>query len=224
MSDKLIMERPLAQRLARWQIKLSPKQLGQMVAHHDAMVEANRRLNLTRITDPAESAVRHYADSLALLAWSRDNAVSIRTLLDVGTGAGFPAVPLAIMKPKWKITAIDGTKKKIDFVRETVGALGLKNLRTVHAHTTHWITDETFDVVAARALAKLSEAIEQSARFVGNKGYLIAYKTASIEQEEHERGASTAKRSGLKLRTPFEYQLSVGDEVLDRTLVVMQRS
>ena len=122
MSDKLIMERPLAQRLARWQIKLSPKQLGQMVAHHDAMVEANRRLNLTRITDPVESAVRHYADSLALLAWSRDSAVSIRTLLDVGTGAGFPAVPLAIMKPKWKITAIDGTKKKIDFVRETAGA------------------------------------------------------------------------------------------------------
>lgn len=223
MSDAEIFETTLTQQLAQWLLEPSPEQLGQMASHHGAMVETNRSMNLTRITEPAESAIRHFTDSLALLAWSQSNATEIQTVLDVGTGAGFPAVPLAIMRPDWKITAIDGTKKKTDFVRESASAIGLANLKTEHAHTTHWTTSETFDVVAARALAKLPEAIEQTARFVGYGGHLVAYKSASINQEEREAGEQTAKQHGLKCCEPFEYQLTIGEAALDRVLIVFQK-
>ena len=95
------------------------------MGHHFAlMVEANRRFNLTRITTPVEAAIKHYADSLTLLTCPDIAAAAPITLLDVGTGAGFPAIPLAIVCPAWQVAAIDGTGKKARFVAESAAGLG----------------------------------------------------------------------------------------------------
>ena len=95
-------------------------------------------MNLTRITRPAEAAVRLYADSLAVLSWARQsgNETGVRTVLDIGTGAGFPAVPLAVAAPDWRITAIEATNKKAAFVEQSARRVGAENLRVILRHET----------------------------------------------------------------------------------------
>ncbi len=131
-------ETALTEALSHWNMPITSGQLAQMRTHFDALVETNRVMNLTRITDPKEAAIKHYADSLALLLWIDERRISVKSILDIGTGGGFPAVPLAITRPDWLITAIDGTGKKIDFVRRTAKTIGLDNLHCVHTHSCHW--------------------------------------------------------------------------------------
>ena len=127
----------LIQALDRWDLSVTPTQLEQLCAHFAAVIEANRVMNLTRITEPVEAAIKHYADSLALLLWVREDRIDVESILDIGTGAGFPAVPLAVLKPLWDITAIDGTRKKIRFLQEAAADLRLSNVKAAHAHSRH---------------------------------------------------------------------------------------
>jgi 16S rRNA G527 N7-methylase RsmG len=109
---------------------------GRLFEHYQQVVEANRSFNLTRITGPADAAVKHYADSLSLLASPWVDAERSTVVLDVGTGAGFPAAPLAIVCPRWSVLAIDGTAKKVRFVQACAEAMGLGNLEGRHARGT----------------------------------------------------------------------------------------
>lgn len=192
-------------------------------AHFDAIVETNRVMNLTRITDPTEAALKHYADTLALLAWVRDRKPAITTVLDVGTGAGFPAVPLAVMRPEWSVTAIDGTRKKIDFLRRTADAMGLSNLRCVHAHSTEWRTPERFDLVTFRALAALPRAVERSAKFVAGGGWLVAYQTANIDAFDLQATETTAAGRSLSVHESYPYELCHDGGIPARILLVFHR-
>lgn len=218
MSD---FETAITESLTRWSIVRDAKSLGRFREHYGLLIEANRAINLTRITGPVEAAVKHYADSLAPLPWAQREQVSIQTVLDVGTGAGFPAVPLAITRPDWTITALDGTGKKIDFVRRSAETLGLINLRCEHAHSTHWDTDQRFDLVLCRALAALPKAIEQSAPFVADGGWLVVFQTASGGAPSPE--AAPHLPHGLVPREPFHYELQLGEEKLPRLLAVYHR-
>ena len=128
--------------LGRWSVAVSTNQLVKLRSHFEAVIEVNRVMNLTRITNPIDAAVKHYVDSSALLPWIAARKINAASLLDVGTGAGFPAVPLAVLRPNWAITAIDATRKKVDFVSRTVVAMGLTNLRVEHAHSDHWDSAE----------------------------------------------------------------------------------
>jgi len=113
-------------------LRLEEHHLARMWRHFELVVEANRRFNLTRITAPADAALKHYADSLALLATRWVDSDRPLSVLDVGTGAGFPAVPLAIVCERWGVMAIDGTGKKARFVAEAAAVLGLANLEARH--------------------------------------------------------------------------------------------
>ena len=156
-------------------LRLSPTddQLRKLHGHYNAMIEANRSFNLTRITDPKEAAIKHYADSLALLPWADGVGEKIDSVLDVGTGAGFPAFPLAVLRPQWSVTAIDATRKKTDFVARTAASLGVENLRCEHAHSEHWKafpeggrpSANQYHLVVFRALSKPAKAIQQAGRF-----------------------------------------------------------
>lgn len=220
--DTALFTQTLVETLAPWHISATSEQLQRLAQHYTAMVAFNQVTNLTRIIKPVEAAIKHYADSLALLAWSNERSLPIRSVLDVGTGAGFPAVPLAIMRPTWNITAIDGTAKKIEFVRDWASASGIANVCCVHAHSKHWETDKKFDLVTCRALAKLESAIEQTAPFVQGGGHLVLYKSASITSEELQAGNQAAHRNGLSFLERYDYSLKVGSEVLARTLLIYQ--
>lgn len=217
--------------LARWNLEIGPHQLEQLRAHFEAVVETNRVMNLTRITDPAEAAIKHYADSLALLKWVDERSIGVQTVLDVGTGAGFPAVPLAVMRPDWSVTAIDATGKKIDFLRATAASIGLKNLHCEHAHAQHWkqsaLRDQrsapTFQLVVFRALKALQQALRQAAKHVVRDGWLVAYKTASVERSEQDTADTLTPKLQLKLHERYAYDLTLEDEKLDRVLYIYHR-
>jgi len=210
--------------LRRWELPITPTQVDRLRVHYEAVVETNRVMNLTRITDPVEAAVKHYADSLALLLWSRERSIAVRTVLDVGTGAGFPAVPLAVLQPEWEVTAIDATRKKVEFITRTAAAMGMENLSVQQAHTSHWQSVRTFQVVAIRALGPLAKCMESCAAFVKPGGWLVAYKTASVTRDEISAAEKLLKRTRMRVEEPFAYDLQLGDETLHRMLHLFRRS
>lgn len=202
-----IFDAALRRALSGLGVAIDDEQVARLRAHFDAMVETNRTMNLTRITDPAEAAVRHYADSLALLAWARDRGVTVGFVLDVGTGAGFPAIPLAVMRPGWSVTAIDGSGKKIEFVERVGKTIGLTNLHAVHEHSSQWRTSERFDVVLFRALAAFPKAIDRTASFVAPDGRLVAYRTDRDDPASFQAAVEAAARAQLTLDEPYAYEL-----------------
>lgn len=199
------------------------EELRKLRAHFEAVVDTNRVMNLTRITDPSEAAVKHYADSLALLVWARDRAIAVRAVLDVGTGAGFPAVPLAVMRPEWQVTALDSMRKKTEFLARTAETLGLGNLRVEQGNTAHWKPDGRFDLVVARAFAPLAKCLESCARFATPGGRLVVYKTQWLTLGELEAAERLLEKSLMVAEEPFGYELQVGGETLRRALHLFRR-
>ncbi|MCH8966354.1 MAG: 16S rRNA (guanine(527)-N(7))-methyltransferase RsmG [Planctomycetes bacterium] len=214
----------LTQALDRWDLSVTPAQLEQLCAHFEALVEANRVMNLTRITEPVEAAVKHYADSLALLLWVREDRIDVGSLLDIGTGAGFPAVPLAVLKPLWDITAIDGTRKKIRFLQDAAANLRLSNVRAVHAHSSHWDAGRRFDVITQRAVSRLPDCLHAAARYVTPGGWIVLYKTAVIDPEELDAGILAAQTLRLTAPRIYPYDLEFRGDPLQRALYIFQRA
>lgn len=233
MSDDTgLFETALTEALTRWNMSITADQLGKLRAHFDALVDTNRTMNLTRITEPAAAAVKHYADSLALIKWARERDIDVQTVLDVGTGAGFPAVPLAVMRPHWSVTAIDGTRKKIDFVRRVVADTGLENLRCEHAHSTQWKeragTGSTvapgFQLVVFRALATLPKALAQTVCHSRPNGYLVSYGTPVIDATDQNLVEESALEMGIHLCEQFTYDLDLAGQTQRRVLHVFRRT
>ncbi len=202
---------------------MSFQQLDLMERHYVAMVSANETMNLTRITDSVEAAIKHYADSLAILRWAGKAGVSTTSMLDIGTGAGFPAVPAAVMRPEWRVTALDGTRKKANFVSRIAADLGLQNLKVEHGHSDHWVSDEKFGVATTRAVSSLAQCMRTSCRFLKKNGVLIAYKTAKLGEEEIGLARQACDELGMEMESPFFYELEWNTEKLSRALYVVRR-
>lgn len=209
--------------LSRWNMPISRDQVVRLRAHFDAMVEVNRAMNLTRITKPAEAAIKHYVDSLSVLSWADHRRVELGSVLDIGTGAGFPAVPLAIMRPQWSVTAIDATAKKVRFVRRTAEALGLTNLHIEHAHSAHWHPGRAFDLTVSRASGRLPRYLEQAVRLVAPSGWIIAYKTADLGSNETDLDVGRIERLQLSCEPRHRYDLELDGETLRRALHIYRK-
>jgi 16S rRNA (guanine527-N7)-methyltransferase len=207
---------------ASWSMKLSPVQLELLRTHYEMLVEANRRVNLTRITDPCEAAVKHYADSLALVPWVARESLRIGTVLDIGTGGGFPAVPLAVACPDWRITAIDAKAKKTSFIDRFINTVGLRNLAVIHAHTRHWSSPLRFDLVVFRAVSRLGSCLEEAVRFTKPGGFVVAWRTAEQWAAEQEEVKTVAALLHLSVGKPFAYTLCLNGELLERVLATFQ--
>jgi len=216
--------RALRTALEPWSLTVTDQQLGLLFAHYEIMVEANRTTNLTRITEPVEAAVKHYADSLALSLWAQHAGLEDGSVLDVGTGAGFPAVPLAVTHPTWRVCAIDGTRKKIDFLMRAVSELGLTNLESVHAHADHWSTNRRFGVVCTRAVAGLARSLPFVARLAAPGGWFVAFKTPSSDEQERDEADRMAEGCKMIREPCFEYELVAADDRLRRRLVIYRRA
>lgn len=195
-----------------------------MRRHYARLVEANRQFNLTRITSPEDAAVKHYADSLALLQLP-DMDATPRRVVDVGTGAGFPAVPLAICRPEWSILAIDGTNKKVQFVAGCAGALELANLSARHLRGAELAREQpgAFDLVVLRAVTQLAPGLREVAPLLAPGGRVVFYKTPAMEPAERRDGEKMAARLGLTLQE-YPLELPAGNETLHRLLIVFERS
>ncbi|MDR1736514.1 MAG: 16S rRNA (guanine(527)-N(7))-methyltransferase RsmG [Oscillospiraceae bacterium] len=155
-------------------------------AYLDRMLDVNRTMNLTAIRDPREAWTRHIEDSLSLL-----NAADFRnkTCLDVGSGAGLPGMVLAIAEPSLDMTLLDATQKKTEFLRGTAEALGLRNVKCVHARAeeyAHTAARESFDIVTARGVAALGALCEICLPFLSVGGLFLAMKEDDSERADAE--------------------------------------
>lgn len=201
-------------------ISLNDEQLKRFDLLSQLLVEQNKTMNLTAITDPDGIAVKHFADSISVLT-ACDIPQGAR-VMDIGTGAGFPGIPLLIMRPDIDLTMVDSTAKKLRYVQSTVDSLGLI-ATTLHTRAEEAGQSkeyrEKFDVVCSRAVAALNVLCEYCLPFVKVGGLFIAMKGAKA-QEEISDAKSAIKLLGGKIIDEKSFSLSDGGE---RTLVVIKK-
>ena len=182
MSDFLTELRAAA---AVAQFPLTEAQLRQFALYHKLLIDWNTRMNLTAITEPREVALKHMVDSLT--AYDAALFAGAPAVLDVGTGAGFPGLPLKIFAPHIRLTLMDALGKRVTFLETVVQELGLKNVRCVHARAEEAARDKTYraryDLVVSRAVARLPVLLEYTLPFVKIGGHLLALKGRAYEEE-----------------------------------------
>lgn len=201
-------------------ISLTDEQIELFDKLSDLLVEQNKTMNLTAITDPDGIAVKHFADSISALSAAEFTPKA--KVLDVGTGAGFPSIPLLIARPDLEMTMIDSTAKKLRYVTQTVEALGL-NAEVLHTRAEEAGQNkeyrEKFDIVCSRAVAALNVLCEYCLPFVKVGGVFLAMKGAKA-QEEIADAKNAIKTLGSKIIDEKSFTLSDGGE---RTIVVIKK-
>ena len=168
------------------EVLLSEKQLNQFYQYYELLIKWNEVMNLTAITELEQVVTKHFVDSLSL-AKIVDNLEDKISLIDVGTGAGFPGIPPKIAFPEIKITLLDSLNKRVKFLDEVIGQLGLNEIETVHGRAEDLGRDgkyrEKFDLCVSRAVANLSTLSEYCLPFVKKDGCFVSYKSGKVEEE-----------------------------------------
>ena len=169
---------------------VTTNQLAQLTAYYEMLIETNKQLNLTAITDPHEVAVKHFVDSLTALDDDAHIFKQGAKLLDLGTGAGFPGIPLAIMRPDLEIVLFDSLQKRLNFLSAVISELDLSKVTTLHGRAEDMSHDdrhrEAYDLVTSRAVARLPVLLEWALPYVKQNGYMVALKGAAYEDEINE--------------------------------------
>ena len=201
-------------------ISIDDCQIQKFYKYMQLLLEWNEKINLTAITDESEIILKHFVDSLTVLKYIDEND----KIIDVGTGAGFPGIPIAIMMPNIKITLLDSLNKRINFLNEVIKELDLKNVETIHSRSEDCGKDmlfrEKYDIALARAVANLSTLSEYLLPFVKIKGKMICMKGSEIE-EELKNAEYAIKVLGGKVVQRDEFVLSDSD--IKRNIIVVEK-
>ncbi len=204
-------------------ISLSEGQLGQFLRYYELLAEWNGRMNLTAITEYQEVLKKHFVDSLSLTRVCSPERIG--SLIDVGTGAGFPGLALKIAFPGLQVTLLDSLNKRIRFLEAVIEELKLKDVKAVHSRAEDYAATgswrEGFDLCVSRAVANLSTLSEYCIPFVKIGGYFIAYKSEKADSEVSEaRKAINLLGGRIKERAEF----TLPDSDIRRSLVVVEKA
>ncbi len=190
----------LAKAAAEYGISLSDTQMEQYNRYFELLVEWNEKINLTAITEPKEVAIKHMIDSIT--AYDENLFKDGTTVIDVGTGAGFPGLPLKIFCPEIKLTLMDSLNKRIKFLQTVVEELGLKEVECVHARAEEGARNkkyrESFDIAVSRAVARLPILCEYCLPFVKKGGHFIALKGMQYHDEAEEAAKAIKVMGGSR--------------------------
>lgn len=185
----------------------------------EIMLEVNKSMNLTAITEENAIILRHYVDSISVSA----EIPQCASVIDVGCGAGFPSLPLAIFRPDLTITALDGTAKRIDYVNSTAKKLGITNVTAIAARAEEYATKpefrENFDVATARAVAAMPILCELCLPFVKVGGKFVAMK-ASQGIKEAEQATNAARLCGGEMPVTKELALIADNQELEQRVFI----
>ena len=208
--------------LSEYGLSLSEKQKNQFVTYGSMLQEWNQKMNLTAITESEEIAVKHFLDSLTgvrLVDFSK-----VETLIDLGTGAGFPGIPLKIMFPEMKVTLADSLNKRINFLNSVIEQIELSDIIAVHGRAEDLARKpeyrEQFDVCASRAVANLATLSEYCIPFVKTKGYFLSYKGPDADREVQE-AKNAIERMGGRFEKSDHFSLPPYQD--ERVLVLIQK-
>lgn len=208
------------------EIYLSDNQINKFFKYKDLLIETNKHLNLTAITDDYEVIEKHFIDSLTITKYLTENS----TLIDVGTGAGFPGLPVKIYREDIKITLLDSLNKRLNFLNNVINELELKDVNTIHgraedlAHNLEY--REKFDFVTARAVANLATLSELCIPFLKAGGKFICMK--SNVEEEIKNAKNAINVLGGKITTVDKFYLPKLDngnsnESVERTIIIIEK-
>lgn len=204
-------------------LELTEVQYDQFIKYMRLLQEWNEKINLTAITEDEEVIKKHFIDCIK--AFKSDAIKNARNIIDVGTGAGFPGVPLSIMNPTLKITLVDSLNKRLIFLQEVVKELNLKNIEIVHARAEEFGQNknyrEKFDIATSRAVANLATLSEYLVPLVKIGGKIISMK-ASNAKEEINDAQKAIEVLGGKIEKIEEFDLPESD--IGRTIIIIDKN
>ena len=193
-------------------LELTEKQYNQFITYMRLLQEWNEKINLTAITEDEEVIKKHFIDCIK--AFKSEAVKNAKTIIDVGTGAGFPGLPIAIMDPSIKVTLLDSLNKRINFLNTVVRSLDLNNVTTIHSRAEDGARQvelrEKFDVAISRAVANMAVLSEFCIPYVKLNGYFVALKGPAIEEELKE-GQKAIETLGGKLEKLVEVNIEESD-------------
>ena len=182
------MSKIFESKLAELGITLNENQKKQFINFYELLVEWNKVMNLTGITEYEEVNEKHFIDSLSIIKAIDLNQVE--SVIDIGTGAGFPGIPLKIAFPHLNVVLLDSLNKRINFLNTVINTLGLKNINTIHGRAEDFAKDlkyrEQFDLCVSRAVANLSTLSEYCLPYVRINGMFVPYKSGEIDEEVNQ--------------------------------------
>lgn len=197
-------------------------QIRQFYDYYQILIKWNSYMNLTAITEFGDVVQKHFVDSLSIVRVK--NLMDVDNFIDIGTGAGFPGIPLKIMYPHIKVTLLDSLRKRIDFLNQVVEVLNLKNVEAIHGRAEDYAKPgqkrEQYDLCVSRAVANLSTLAEYCLPYVKIGGMFISYKSGNIEQELNDAKNAVFLLGG---KTAFCKTFELPGSNIQRSLVCVQK-
>ena len=216
------MRNILKKGLDLYQIDYTEEQLDKTDQFYEMLIEKNKHMNLTRITDREDFYVKHILDSLSIV---KAVDLSDKYIIDIGTGAGFPGIPIKIFYPYTKLVLLDSVNKKLNFINDVIESLSLKGIFTVHGRAEDIAHEkkyrEKFDISLSRAVAELSVLSELSIPFLKVKGIFAAYKSYDSTGEIEKAKNAISFLSGS---LPDVYDIVIPGTEISRKIITVEKN
>ncbi len=208
--------------LKQLNLVLDDNQMSQFIKYYEILVEWNSFMNLTTITEFDEVILKHFLDSISIVKGL--NLKKMHTVIDVGTGAGFPGIPLKIVYPHLQITLLDSLNKRIKFLNKVISSLHLKEINTIHGRAEDYAKQleyrESYDLCVSRAVANLSSLAEYCLPYIRKGGLFVPYKSGTVEQEVKDAEKAIHVMGG-GMKEIIHFQLL--DTDMERSLVIIEK-
>lgn len=202
-------------------LNLSVEQMNKFYNYMNLLIEWNEKINLTAIIEPEDIILKHFIDSLTIVPYLNSNT----TLVDVGTGAGFPGIPVSIVREDIKITLVDSLQKRLNFLEEVVSQLNIKNVKMIHARAEEFGRNkeyrEKYDYATSRAVANLSTLSEYLVPLIKIEGKCICMKSSDIEEEKNQ-AENAIKKLGGKIEKIEKFNLPDSD--IGRSIIIINKT